>query len=175
MRSESAPIGGRKANGGWVLALFGYGISRPTSALAAGLLPALARTYASWAIATTLLALVVRVASLARNAKLVPRSTTQSATGARSREVQQKSRGFTGGSFNTREFFHGVGAGGMRSIRWIFVLLAFVVPVVLLMVAHSLPLLAAACIVQYAGLVAERWYFLADARHPQNLYYQSVA
>jgi hypothetical protein len=29
--------------------------------------------------------------------------------------------------------------------------------------------------VQYAGLLAERWYFFAQASHPQNLYYQSIA
>jgi sulfite dehydrogenase (quinone) subunit SoeC len=28
--------------------------------------------------------------------------------------------------------------------------------------------------VQYIGLMAERWYFFAEASHPQNLYYQSV-
>jgi DMSO reductase anchor subunit len=33
-------------------------------------------------------------------------------------------------------------------------------------------LLCAACAVQYAGLVAERWFFFAEARHPQNLYYR---
>jgi DMSO reductase anchor subunit len=38
----------------------------------------------------------------------------------------------------------------------------------------SLGLLAAACLVQYAGLVAERWFFFAEAKHPQNLYYARV-
>ena len=27
---------------------------------------------------------------------------------------------------------------------------------------------------QQAGLLAERWYFFAEAKHPQNLYYQTV-
>ena len=26
-----------------------------------------------------------------------------------------------------------------------------------------------------AGLLAERWFFFAQARHPQNIYYQSVS
>ena len=30
-------------------------------------------------------------------------------------------------------------------------------------------------VVQYAGLLAERWFFFAEANHPQNLYYQAVA
>jgi DMSO reductase anchor subunit len=36
-------------------------------------------------------------------------------------------------------------------------------------------MLALAFIVQYLGLLAERWFFFAQANHPQNLYYQSVA
>jgi DMSO reductase anchor subunit len=39
----------------------------------------------------------------------------------------------------------------------------------------SIGLLMAAFAVQYAGLLAERWYFFAQANHPQNLYYQSIA
>jgi len=32
--------------------------------------------------------------------------------------------------------------------------------------------LAAAFAIQYVGLVFERWFFLAEGNHPQNLYYQ---
>jgi len=35
-------------------------------------------------------------------------------------------------------------------------------------------MLLAAFVVQYIGLVAERWFFFAQANHPQNLYYQTV-
>jgi DMSO reductase anchor subunit len=35
-------------------------------------------------------------------------------------------------------------------------------------------LLAAAFLVQYAGLPAERWFFFAQANHPQSLYYQRI-
>ena len=28
---------------------------------------------------------------------------------------------------------------------------------------------------QAAGLLAERWFFFAQARHPQNIYYQAVS
>jgi DMSO reductase anchor subunit len=34
-------------------------------------------------------------------------------------------------------------------------------------------LLASAC--QLPGLLAERWLFFAEAKHPQNLYYQTVS
>ena len=29
--------------------------------------------------------------------------------------------------------------------------------------------------IQFAGLLAERWYFFAEANHPQNLYYGVIA
>ncbi|MBU3740241.1 MAG: DMSO reductase, partial [Rhodoferax sp.] len=32
-----------------------------------------------------------------------------------------------------------------------------------------------ATLVQAPGLLAERWLFFAQARHPQNLYYQTVS
>jgi DMSO reductase anchor subunit len=35
--------------------------------------------------------------------------------------------------------------------------------------------LALAFVVQYAGLIAERWFFFAQSSHPQNLYYQAIA
>ena len=36
-----------------------------------------------------------------------------------------------------------------------------------------LPLLA--FVIQYLGLLAERWHFFAQANHPQNLYYQVIS
>ncbi|MGF6289245.1 DMSO reductase anchor subunit [Paraburkholderia youngii] len=67
----------------------------------------------------------------------------------------------------------------LRGVKWGFLAGAFVVPVVLTGAGlHSLGtsfgLLAAACLVQYPGLVAERWFFFAEAKHPQNLYYARV-
>ena len=35
--------------------------------------------------------------------------------------------------------------------------------------------LGLAFVVQYIGLLAERWYFFAQANHVQNLYYQTVS
>ena len=39
----------------------------------------------------------------------------------------------------------------------------------------TVSLLPVAFAVQYGGLLAERWYFFAEANHPQNLYYQAIA
>jgi len=92
--------------------------------------------------------------------------------------MQQKAQGAMGGSFNTREFFHGKSLSTLSTVKWLFLLLAFVAPMVLIGLAYGLQsatLPAVAFGVQYVGLLAERWYFFADSRHPQNLYYQSIA
>jgi sulfite dehydrogenase (quinone) subunit SoeC len=135
---------------------------------------------AGWAIALTTLGAIGRVASLLRNARLKPRSTLQSAIGIKHPQVVQRSMGFMGGSFNTREFFHGATPLWLRAVKPTFIVLAFVLPMVGLAVARARPgdgawLLAAVFAVQYVGLLAERWFFFAQARHPQNLYYQAVS
>jgi len=135
---------------------------------------------AGWAIVFTALGAIGRLASVLRNARLKPRSTIQSAIGVKHPQVVQRSMGFMGGSFNTREFFHGAAAQRLRAVKPTFIVLAFVLPMVGLAVARARPgdgalLLAAVFIVQYVGLLAERWFFFAQARHPQNLYYQAVS
>ena len=58
-----------------------------------------------------------RTLSLRRDARLKPKSTTRTATGINAARVVQKSMGMTGGSFNTREFFHGAPAPAVRVAR----------------------------------------------------------
>ena len=148
------------------------------AALATLAAPQLVGFLSGWAIVLTSLAAIGRLASLWRNARLKPRSTIQSAIGIKHPTVVQRSMGFMGGSFNTREFFHGVAASRLRMVKHVFVVLAFVVPIILLIAgrdAASVPLLLGAFVVQYVGLLAERWFFFAQANHPQNLYYQAVA
>jgi DMSO reductase anchor subunit len=141
--------------------------------LASGLTLAAAfeRSFIPAALAATLLAAAGRIASLARNAHLKPRSTLASAIGIKHPRIVQKAQGAMGGSFNTREFFHGRTAAALRGVKWFFLAAAFVVPAALL--AAGLP--AAAFAVQFAGLLAERWFFFAQANHPQNLYYQVIS
>ena len=82
-----------------------------------------------------------------------------------------------GGSFNTREYFHGASNRKYKSVKWAFLVLAFPLPLLLLSVGlgtNVMGLLAAAFLVQYIGLLMERWFFFAQANHPQNLYYQTV-
>ena len=153
----------------------GLTLAAAFSALAA---PALTRSYAALAWAATLVGLCTRAMSLARNARLRHRSTIQTAIGIRHPQIRQMSQGFMGGSFNTREFFHGRSRAFVRHVRSTFLLAAFGMPLVLLYiggVAGSAADLLAAFAIQFAGLVAERWYFFAEAKHPQNLYYQAIA
>ena len=145
------------------------------AALAAWLEPALAQPYAGAALAAGAVAYLGRVAALARNARLRPKSTAASAIGVKHPRIVQIAQGAMGGSFNTREFFHGRPRAVVRAVRWTLLALVFPLPALLLLFGSSAPVLAAAFGLQYTGLLAERWYFFAEARHPQNLYYQAIA
>lgn len=146
------------------------------AALTAWTAPALTTVLALAALALTLLALFSRAAALLRNARLQPSITLQSAIGVRHPRIVQKAQGAIGGSFNTREFFHGASAASVQRLQAGFLLLGFALPMLLLaagQVSASGLLLGVAFVVQYLGLLAERWCFFAQARHPQNLYYQT--
>ena len=146
--------------------------------LAASTAPELTHFYIVWAIIITLMAFVSRSASLLRNSRLRPKSNLQTATGIKHPRIVQKSMGFLGGSFNTREFFHGKSRAMLRSLKWTFLVAVFPIPMLLLAVvlwADAQKLLLLAFSVQYLGLIVERWFFFAEANHPQNLYYQAIA
>jgi len=132
--------------------------------------------FGAWALILTATAFLTRGASLIRNARIKRKSSLQSAIGVRHNRIEQKTQGFMGGSFNTREFFHGKSQGFVNAVQWAFLLLVFPVPSILLGVGlgeGSGNMLVAAFALQYLGLVAERWFFFAQATHPQNLYYQT--
>lgn len=135
-------------------------------------------TFFAWsAILFTLLAAITRVSALIRNARIKPKSTPISAIGIRHKNIRQKSQGAMGGSYNTREYFHGKSEVFVSMVKWIFLTLTFVVPVIFLvlgMAQTAMVALIIAAVVQYVGLLAERWYFFADSNHPQNIYYQGV-
>ena len=149
------------------------------TALAAwGGAPDLVPAFGTAALALTAAGWLGRGLSLRRNARLRPKSTLQSAIGIRHPKITQRAMGFMGGSFNTREFFHGRSGALLRQVKGFFLLAAFVLPLVLLALglwSASAGWLALAFAVQYLGLLAERWFFFAQANHPQNLYYQVVS
>ncbi|RZL88561.1 MAG: DMSO reductase [Variovorax sp.] len=130
------------------------------------------------ALVVTLVAWATRTLALRRNAALKPRSTLQSATGIQAPKLVQKSMGMSAGSFNTREFFHGASRAALKQVKLAFIVLAFALPALLLVwaiAASSTLAFVLAFALQVPGLVAERWFFFAQARHPQNLYYQVVS
>ncbi len=152
----------------------GFALAAAFSVFAA---PELASAYARIAACLTLLALATRAASLTRNAGLRPKSSLQTAIGIRHPKIVQKSQGFMGSSFNTREFFHGKSKFFLRNVKWMFLVFAFLLPAALLWAGSAaMPaLLPAAFVIQFIALQAERWYFFAEANHPQNLYYQAIS
>ena len=153
----------------------GATLATAVAAFAAG---GLVSGYAKIAIVLTLLALFTRGASLYRNARLKPKSTLQTAIGIKHPRIVQKAQGFMGGSFNTREYFHGRSIAMLKSVKWVFLVMAFLLPILLVSAGvnnASATLLVLSFIVQYIGLIAERWFFFAQANHPQNLYYQTIS
>ncbi|HMS26824.1 MAG TPA: dimethyl sulfoxide reductase anchor subunit [Burkholderiaceae bacterium] len=140
--------------------------------------PSQIQFFTGWAIIITALALIGRIASLIRNAKLKPKSTLQTAIGIKHPKISQNAAGFLGGSFNTREFFHGATKSKLRLVKWFFLVAVFVLPLTMLssVLGNLSPtILLIAFVVQYFGLLAERWFFFAQANHPQNLYYQAIS
>ena len=139
--------------------------------------PELMRFFGIWATIITISALVTRSASLIRNSKIKARSTLQTALGVRHNKIQQQAMGFMGGSVNTRDFFHHASALLFKSMKWIFIVLVFIVPVIVIwygITEANTTILLIAFMIQYIGLLAERWFFFAQANHPQNLYYQTI-
>jgi sulfite dehydrogenase (quinone) subunit SoeC len=131
-----------------------------------------------WAMMATLAAWAMRFVALRRNASIRHKSTLQSATGIKSAQLVQKSMGMSAGAFNTREFFHGAKQVTLKNVRTGFQVLTFMLPALLLLwgvASESVLPWVLAAIVQAPGLLAERWFFFAQAQHPQNLYYQVVS
>ncbi|MBF0444247.1 MAG: dimethyl sulfoxide reductase anchor subunit [Magnetococcales bacterium] len=130
------------------------------------------------ALLFTVLAWASKFWALSRNRRLQPNSSMQSAIGVHHGTIRQLTRGFTASSFNVREFFHGRTPATLFWIQRLFLTFSFILPVILLLVGswlNLIPFIYSAFVVQMLGLLLERWYFFAQARHPQNLYYQNVA
>lgn len=139
--------------------------------------PGLVNMFGGWAIVFTLVAAVTRISSLIRNSRIKPKSSVQTAIGVRHSTIRQTAQGAMGGSFNTREYFHGKSESFLKLVKWSFLVMVFVLPLLLLVTGLSQQLLIAlfaAAIIQYVGLILERWFFFAQANHPQNVYYQAA-
>ncbi len=137
-----------------------------------------ARFAACGALAATLAAALGRATTLRRNARLRHRSTVHTATGIGAAPLVQKSMGMSAGSFNTREFFHHASPATIARAKVALAVLAFAAPAGLvawgLATSSAWPWVLAA-VLQAPGVIADRWLFFAQAKHPQNLYYQVVS
>jgi DMSO reductase anchor subunit len=133
--------------------------------------------FAEFAIVLSITGLASRFVTLLRNKNLRSPTTLQSAIGIHHPSIRQMAQGAMGGSFNTRAFIHTYGATVVKLARRFFLLAAFAVPVILLILSNeaSMVLCTAAFVIQYIGLLAERWYFFIEAEHPQNVYYQMIS
>ena len=133
--------------------------------------------FLAMAIALTAAALVSRLLTLSRNRRLRDPATLQSAIGVHHPTIRQIAQGAMGGSFNTRAFMHDYGTAVLRLVRRGFLLTGFVLPLALLAISDDSALLlcSAAFLLQFLGLLGERWYFFIEAEHPQNVYYQMIA
>ena len=130
------------------------------------------------AVIITLVAWATRLLAMRRNATLKHKSTLQSATGIVAPNLVQKSMGMSAGSFNTREFFHGRTLAVIKRMKLALIVFGFALPALLGMVGlvTGAPWpWALAVLSQIPGLLADRWFFFAQAKHPQNLYYQVVS
>lgn len=138
----------------------------------------LADFFAGGAILLSVAALLGRAASLWRIRGIKSLSSMQSAVGLRHRNLRQLTRGFTASAFNLKEFFHPGSPALVPALTMVYFGLAFALPLGLMLFGWgttTMTLFTVAFIIQYAGLLIERWVFFAEATHPQNLYYQKVA
>lgn len=131
--------------------------------------------YAACAIVFILAATGSRMISLYRNGRIRRRSDVHAALGIHGRPIRQISQGVLDGAFNTREFFHHRSPQFLLLVKLFFPVATFVLPFFLVIVGlfyGSHKMMIAAPLIQYPGLLAERWFFFAQANHSQNIYYQ---
>lgn len=83
--------------------------------------------------------------------------------------------GHTAGTFLTDEFGYQVARARLITLRWLVLLLAFVLPALALWLGASLLPISStvmiAVVSAFAGVMIERWLFFAEARHVVNLYH----
>ena len=90
----------------------------------------------------------------------------------------QTSIGMSAGLFNTREFFHGRALALLKQFKLGFIVLGFALLALLVLwcpAGGNAVAWVLAVLVKAPGLVAERWFLFAQAKHPQNLNDQTVS
>jgi DMSO reductase anchor subunit len=101
-------------------------------------------------------------------------STIGSATGFSQAQVRLLEAGHTSDTFLTKEFVFDAGAMKLLRLRWLMIILTFIVPLGLIVATYMFdvaPAVYLAMISLYVGLFVERWLFFAEARHVVRLYH----
>ena len=99
-------------------------------------------------------------------------TTMESATGLGSiGNVRAFEPPHTGSNYLMREFIHQVGRKHAQKLRIITIGLAFVVPIILLLLPFNHFLALLAVLSHIAGVLTLRWLFFAEAEHVVGLYY----
>jgi sulfite dehydrogenase (quinone) subunit SoeC len=95
--------------------------------------------------------------------------TINDALGLKNGNVRLLDVGHTHGTFLTNEFGFQLARDRARVLRWVAIVLGFVLPLIFLFLRDAPPLAAAvSCL---AGLLVERWLFFAEAEHVVRLYH----
>ena len=97
-------------------------------------------------------------------------STINTATGFTQAKVRLLDAGHTADTFLNNEFGYEAGADKLLRLRFVMVVLAFIVPFVLLTL-NLAALAVLAAFIALAGLLVERWLFFAEARHVVRLFH----
>ncbi len=101
-------------------------------------------------------------------------ATIGSATGFSQAHVRLLDAGHNADTFLTKEFVFDAGAMKLLRLRYLMIILAFVVPLglaILTLAWDIAPAIFIAMLSLYAGLFLERWLFFAEARHVVRLYH----
>ena len=98
-------------------------------------------------------------------------STINTAVGVTRARVRLFDSGHSSSTFLDREFGFQASPERVRLLRIAVVVLAFALPLLLLLLSHSVAALLPAALLALAGAGIERWLFFAEARHVVNLFY----
>lgn len=131
------------------------------------------------AMALTALGWTWKVATWRHNDGLVASSTPNTATGLKGGEVRSIEWPHTEENYLLKEMGYRIARKHATRLRLIAQALAFVLPLLLLAATLVLPetrwlsaaFSLAAAVVQFAGMLVERWLFFAEAKHTVTLYY----
>lgn len=130
------------------------------------------------AFALTVIATLTRFFQHWRNGRIRHKSSMATAIGVHHPQIRQLTQGFCGTSFNITEFRHSCTPETVRALAFAFLVFGFGLPALLILAGwHTgeVPFLLMAVMIQYVGLLTERWVFFAQGNHVQNLYYQRAA